>query len=188
MMLALKAQMHEDRTLPPGPPACIEVEDSPVEVQTPQPKTSKPPDTPDDLSREKVRNPLARQLSFSDIRQRLKCWQFMKPPASKPSSGPPVPPEVLPFSDLVPPPAPYPEVPPASGFGTLPAAPPQRLLQQTSKAPPPFLPPTTKAPPGLPGVPFTPGPVESGLFPTAPLPPGARIPAAPAAAAASTPK
>ena len=85
MMMALKAQMHEDRTLPPGPPACIEVEDSPVEVHTPPPKTSVPPDTPDDLSREKVRNPLARQLSFSDIRQRLKCWQFMKKAAA---SGP----------------------------------------------------------------------------------------------------
>ena len=49
MMMALKAQMHEDRTLPPGPPACIEVEDSPVEVHTPPPKTSVPPDTPDQL-------------------------------------------------------------------------------------------------------------------------------------------
>ena len=81
-MMAIKAGDHDKGIFLSGPVACIEVEDSPLEVATPTPKVSTGPETPD-MSGEKTRNPLAPCRSFSEIRRRLKCWQYMKKAAGR---------------------------------------------------------------------------------------------------------
>ncbi len=80
--MAIKAGDHDKGTSLSGPVDCIEVEDSPSDVATPPPKVSTRPETPD-MSGEKARNPVAPCRSFSEIRRRLKCWQYMKKAAGR---------------------------------------------------------------------------------------------------------